>query len=722
MTSGIVPSAEVEAALKRVLESATFGGADRSRRLLRFIVQQTMEGHADRLKDYTLGAEALGRGDEFDPRTDPSARAEASRLRSRLDLYYGSEGAKDEVKILIPKGGYVPVFERRAPAESSSSAPAEQPAGTSPGPERRSQGWRSVWVPLVAAAMAGSAAWVAGGRIDRRPMEPETRVELNTPATTDPASLAISPDGRTIAFVASDADVPRLWARDLGTGRAQAIAGTEYASLPFWSPDGRAIGFFAEGQIRAIDLQSHVVRTLSTAPVPAGAAWNIDGVILHPLVPDSPLYRTTEKEGSLVPATALTAGQTGHRGPTFLPDGRRFLFYAAGNPPVRGIYVGELGNSRVVRLLDADTPAVFVPPGHLLYVQHGSLLACAFDAGTATITGEPVAIAGNVDADPSAGLAALSASRSGTIAYRTGTVGTQRRFVRVDRQGRELAPVGAGVAEQRGPSYGAISPDGRRLAVQRSMDGNTDIWLVDLDRGTPVRFTTEPEPDIAPAWSPTGDRIGYASLVDGVFQLFERSLKGGDRRLLVQTPNPKQITDWSRDGRYVLYRSVTQHPTFDTDIWALQVDGDHAPFPVVRTPFEERDAQFSPDGRWIAYQSKESGRYEIYVHPFSGDGERLRISTDGGVQVRWRGDGRELFYLAPDGKLMAITLTPMEDGRSLRAGVAVPLFQARVGAPQGLALHSYAVGNDGRRFLLDSLVEQQAAPIALILNWQRAGR
>ena len=273
--------------------------------------------------------------------------------------------------------------------------------------------------------------------------------------------------------------------------------------------------------------------------VPAGAAWNSDGVILHPLVPDSPLYHTTEKDGRLTPATTLTPGQTGHRGPTFLPDGRRFLFYAAGSPPVD--LRRRIGELSVDRLLDADSPAVFVAPAHLLYVQHGSLLACAFDADTATITGKPVAIAGNVDVDPSAGFAALSASGSGTIAYRTGTVGTQRRFVWVDRQGRELAPVGAGFAERRGPSYGAISPDGRRLAVQRSMDGNTDIWLLDLDRGIPVRFTTEPEPDIAPAWSPTGDRVGYASLVDGVFQLFERPLKGGRRRLLVQTSHPKQI-------------------------------------------------------------------------------------------------------------------------------------------------------------------------------------
>jgi dipeptidyl aminopeptidase/acylaminoacyl peptidase len=436
-------------------------------------------------------------------------------------------------------------------------------------------------------------------------------------------------------------------------------------------------------------------------------------------VPDSPLFRTTGNGGGLEPATQLASGHTGHRGPTFLPDRRHFLFYAAGTADARGIYVGELGTFRIRRLLDADTPAVFAPPGHLLYVQNATLFAHGFDPENANVRGEPIAIAANVATDSNAGLAAVSASSSGTIAYRTGRVGQQRQLIWVSRHGEELARIG--VPEERGPSYGSISPDARRLAVQRAMDGNTDIWLVDLERGPSVRFTSNPQADIAPMWSPRGDRIAHSSQVKGVFDLFEKSLDGGEHRTLVQSRESKQITDWSRDGRYILYRSVTTTPTADMDIWAVSFDGDRAPFAVVRTPFEERDGQFSPDATWIAYQSNESGRHEVYVQPLKGGRERLRISADGGVQARWRADGRELFYLTSAGQLMAVPIDSLGAGQSLRPRAAVPLFQTRLGAIHGAALHSYAVARDGDRFLLDTVVEQQAPPIALILNWKRPG-
>jgi Tol biopolymer transport system component len=439
-------------------------------------------------------------------------------------------------------------------------------------------------------------------------------------------------------------------------------------------------------------------------------------VVLHPLVPDSPLFRTTASGGKVEPATQLASGQTGHRGPIFLPDGRRFLFFAAGSPDARGVYLGELGTLTATRLLDADAPAVFVPPGHLLYVQHATLFARRFDPASATVSGEPASLADHVAVEPSAGLAAVAAASSGTIAYRTGPVGPRRQFIWFDRHGTELERIG--VPEERGPSYGSISPDGRRLAVQRAMDGNTDIWLVDIERGPSTRFTSDPQADIAPVWSPRGDRIAYASQVDGVFELFEKPLAGTSPRLLVRTGQPKQITDWSRDGRYLLYRSVATSTSVDMDIWAVALDGDRTPIALVRTAFEERDAQFSPDGTWIAYQSNESGRPEVYVQPFGAGGERLRISATGGVQARWRADGRELFYLTLEGQLMTVPMTPGNHRRSLRPGAPSPLFQASVGATQGIALHSYVVAPDGQRFLLDTVAEQPAAPIALILNWK----
>jgi len=720
-----VSSTDVEAHLEKVLGSATFRGAERSRRLLRFIVEETLQGRADRLKDYTLGAEALGRGDQFDPRTDPIARVEMSRLRTRLDVYYATEGAADEVRIVVAKGGYVPLFEARLPAAETSGPPLSADDGNHGNavarePRSRASRWPAIWVPLAAAALAAAATWwlLRPGRGAAE--SPEVRLELTTAPTTDPSSLALSPDGRTLVYLAGGADVPRLWTRNLGDPEPHALAGTEYAAFPFWAPDGRAIGFFAEGKVKAIDLRTGMVRTLSTAPVPAGAAWNADGIILHPLVPDSPLFRTTGNGGALEPATQLAAGQTGHRGPTFLPDGRHFLFYAAGSAEARGIYVGELGTFNIRRLLDADAPAVFAPPGHLLYVQNATLFAQAFDAESATVSGEPMAIAANVATDSSTGLAAVTASSSGTIAYRPGLAGQQRQLIWVNRDGEELTRIG--VAEERGPSYGSISPDGRRLAMQRAMDGNTDIWLVDLERGPSVRFTTNPQADIAPVWSPRGDRIAYSSQVGGVFDLFEKPLGGGEHQLLVHSSESKQITDWSRDGRLLLYRSVTATPKADMDIWAVPFDGDRTPFAVVRTPFEERDGQFSPDATRIAYQSNESGRHEIYIQPLKGGGERLRISADGGVQARWRADGRELFYLTPAGRLMAVPIDVLDGGRSLRPGAAVPLFQARLGSIHGVALHSYVVARDGQRFLLDAVVEQQAAPIALILNWKPPGR
>jgi Tol biopolymer transport system component len=718
-----VSSHEVEAHLDRVLNSATFRGADRSRRLLHFIVSETLQGRADRLKDYTLGAEALGRGEDFDPRTDPIARVEASRLRSRLDVYYATDGSSDSVRIVVPKGGYVPQFEARSktvatseplttPTDSAASAGARARAG-------RAWRWSGLWGPLASAAVAAVATWWLVNPQGAPAPSSEVRLELTTPSTTDLASLAISPDGQTLVFVAAGGEVPRLWMRGLGDTDARPLAGTEYAAFPFWSPDGRAIGFFADGRVKAIDLQTRLVRTLSSAPVPAGGAWNREGVVLHPLVPDSPLFRTTASGAKLEPATQLASGQTGHRGPVFLPDGRHFLFFAAGSPEARGVYLGELGTLGSTRLLDADAPAVFVPPGSLLYVQHATLFARRFDPSSATVSGEPVTLTHHVAMEPTAGLTAVAASSSGTIVYRTGPVGPRRQFIWVDRYGKELERIG--VPEERGPSYASISPDGRRLAVQRAMDGNTDIWLVDVERGPSIRFTSDPQADIAPVWSPRGDRIAYASQVNGVFELFDRPLNRASPRLLVRTGHPKQVTDWSRDGRHLLYRSVAASPGSDMDIWAVALDGDRTPIAVVRTAFEERDAQFSPNGAWIAYQSNESGQHEVYVQPFAEGADRLRISANGGVQARWRADGRELFYLTLQGQLMSVPITPGDDGRSLRPGAPGPLFQASVGATQGISLHSYLVAPGGERFLLDTIVEQPAAPIALILNWKQPG-
>ncbi len=710
--------AEVEACLERVLESATFRTAERSRRLLRFIVDETLQGRADRLKDYTLGAEALGRGDDFDPRVDPVARVEASRLRSRLDVYYATEGADDEVRILLPKGGYVPRFIARA-TDPTPGAVNDTDLAPRRFPGSRATSWLRPMAWAVVGTLVAGGAWLVG-RQSAATRAPILHLELTTPTTTDPASIAISPDGRRLAFVASDQGVPRLWVRDLSSAVPRPLAGTDHAALPFWSPDGHALGFFADSRVRRVDLGTGLVRTISSAPVPAGAAWSPEGVILHGLVPDSPLYRVSADGSGLEAATRLVPGQVGHRAPVFLPDGRRFLFQATGRPDVRGVFLGELGSTTARRLVAADAPALLAGPDVLLFVQRDTLVAQRFDPASATLLGAPVVVAEDVVAGPGAGPAAVSASTSGAIAYRTGTAGAVRRFVWFDRRGREVGYVGD--LEARGPAYASLSPDGRRIAMQRTTDGNTDIWIVDVDRGTAVRFTSEPGPEIAPVWSPGGDRIAYAAAGDGTFQLVEKALQGADATLLVRTPQAKQASDWSPDGRHLLYRTVTTDPAVDMDVWTVPLDGDRTPVALVRTPFEERDAQFSPDGTWVAYQSNESGQYEVYMQPFGRSGERLRISSRGGVQARWRADGRELFYLTLNGELTAVPLAWSDGGRTVTPGSPAPLFTARVGSIQGISRHSYVVSADGERFLFDVLFERQPPPISIILNWAAPGR
>jgi Tol biopolymer transport system component len=701
-----VGSAAVLEQLERMLGSTTFRGAERSSSLLRFVVEQTVQGHAERLKDYTLGAEVLKRGELFDPRTDPIARVEASRLRSRLDLYYATEGAADPVLISLPKGGYVPQFEARGPATGGV------------GPMTRAAPPRLWWAAtLVGIPVAFALGLATRGRPPDPPAAPELRLEIATPPTTDPVSVALSPDGRSIVFVASTDGVSRLWLRSLDSTSATPLANTEYASLPFWSPDGRAIGFFADLRLKRLDLHSGLVRDLARALVPAGASWNRDGDILHPGVPDGPLYRTGADGSGRVLETALAPGQTGHRAPFFLPDQRHFVFYVMGSAAVRGIYLGELGSTTVVRLVDADAPAVFAPPAHLLYVSQRTLFAHALDLQRRAIAGEPVAIAEGIAISAEAGIPALTASPAGAIAFRAGDAGGRRQFVWFDRHGRELSRVGA--AESAGPSYAAISPDRRRLAVQRTTAGNTDIWLIDLERSTSVRLTSEAQADICPIWSPNGDRVVYSSIRGGTFQLVERAIADASSTDVLTTPLSKQATDWSRDGRWLLFRSIAGVGA-ELDVWALPLSGDRTPVPVAATQFEERDAQFSPQARWIAYQSNESGRNEIYVQPFQHHGDKVRISTGGGAQARWRADGRELFYLTLDGRLMATPITFGLDEATMSAGTPVPLFRARVGAVQDRSTQHYVVSPDGQRFLLDTVVEEAVPPVTIVLNWQPA--
>jgi Tol biopolymer transport system component len=504
--------------------------------------------------------------------------------------------------------------------------------------------------------------------------------------------------------------------RSLDAVSARPLPGTEGASFPFWSPDGRSVGFFGDGKLKRIDVDGGQPQNLTDAPAGRGASWNRDGTIIFtPAFASSPIFRIPAAGGEPSPVTRPESPkQTSHRFPQFLPDGRHFLYYVQGIPESRGIYIGDLQGSETRRLLDADSAAVYATPGRLLFVRQGTLFAQDFDAARLELRGNASPVAERIALDTAAeGSAAVSASRAGPFVYRTGSGSGLRQFVWLDRSGKDIGKAGGLLSTL----SVELSPDGRRVALHQRANQNIDVWLLELGRGVLSRFTFDPAQDVFPIWSPDGSRIVFGSNRKDSSDLYQKPAIGaGTEELLLATAQEKFPTDCSPDGRFLLYRSVD--PKTGDDLWALPLDGDRKPFPVVQTNFDERDAQFSPDGKWIAYQSNESGRFEIYIQPFPGPGSKLQVSTNGGAQVRWGPNGKELFYIALDARLMAVPIRLASNPQTAEPGSPTPLFATRVGgALQGTFRQQYDVSSDGQRFLMNTITEEAASPITVILNW-----
>jgi eukaryotic-like serine/threonine-protein kinase len=571
---------------------------------------------------------------------------------------------------------------------------------------------RSTLILISALALATAVAIVLGFLAFRpRSGSPELRLEITTPPSQDPAAVAVSSDGQQIVFVADDEGRSRLWLRSLASSSAKPLAKTDGAADPFWSPDGSSIGFFAEGKLKRIDLGNGLVQTLSTVPNGGvlGGTWNSDSLILYGQTA-GPIMRISANGGTPVEVTRLTAGQAAHRTPRFLPDGKTFLFSVL-NSEGRGIHVGRLDSAMTQRLLDAGN-AEYLSPSKLLFVREGTLFAQDFDPDAMKLAGSPELVAERVVGQ------SLSVSGKGTIVYRTTSPNAQprRQFVWFDRSGKELSKVGEPLNVQ----DPAMSPDGRRVAVSRISEAGRHIWILDLGQEFFSRFTFRTATETIPVWC--GSQIIFGG--DGgssPYDLYEKSIAGaGSETLLLDRPGSQVPTDCSADGRVLLYRE--NDPRTGYDVWALPMDGKRNPVPVAQTAADERDAQFSADGKWIAYQSDESGRFEIYVQPFPGTGGKFQISTGGGEQVRWRRDGKEMFYTAPDGRLMAVPIRFTSNGQSIEAGEPMPLFMTRVGGRLNVpSVQQYAVATDGQRFLMntDATDETSISPISLILNWAR---
>jgi hypothetical protein len=380
--------------------------------------------------------------------------------------------------------------------------------------------------------------------------------------------------------------------------------------------------------------------------------------------------------------------------------------------------MASLDGGEPTRVLAAETAAAYVPPGYLFTVSRGVLVAQPFDASSGVVTGDPIPLAQAVATDSAFNLGAFSVSEAGVLAHRSGAA-APRQLVWFDRAGRELGALGP--AEDTALSVPQLSRDGRQVAVFRVVQGNGDVWLIEVARGIASRFTFDPATDGSAVWSPDGSRLIFRSQRNkGISDLFEKPANGAaDEQPLLMTAQNKSVMDWSPDGNFLLYTS--DDAKTQSDLWALPLSGERKPFPVVQTSFDEAQGQFSPDGRWVVYASNETGRYEVYVRPFPGPGGKWQVSTAGGIYPRWRGDGQELFYVTLDNRLMAAPIRVSPDARTLAPGAPVALFATRlaiagnVGIGGYISRAQYAVASDGRFLML--VAPEDTSPITIVQNW-----
>jgi Tol biopolymer transport system component len=577
------------------------------------------------------------------------------------------------------------------------------------------------WMAFAAAMSIAFTVLAAVHFREKTP--PEMRLEINTPPTSAPGGFALSPDGEGIVFVASGDGPQRLWLRTFDNTEARPIAGTEGADFPFWAPDGRSIGFAANGKLQRIDVAGGPTQILADAPAFRGATWNVDGVILFAPASAGPLLRIAASGGAPVAVTKVGPPQvSSHRFPQFLPDGQHFLFYALGAAETAGVYWGSLNGSEPKRLTTADTAALYLAEADIrrkdaiVFMRQRALLAQPFDTDRGELSGDTTLVAGSVDSIQGYSVGAFSVSANGRLAYRSAGDGrTQLSWY--DRTGKILGSAG-------GPDSNTLhtpelSADGRQLAAFRSDRNNAGIWLMDLSRGDMSRLSFDPDSSF-PVWSPDGKYIAFDSTRKGAVNLYVKASNGsGAEELLLDTPNNKRVQDWSRDGRLLLYEENGAKTSWD--LWALPLNGakvnssDPKPVPVATTASEEMQGQLSPDGHWVAYRTNESGRPEIVVQAFPNPTGKWQVSANGGGQPRWRADGRELYFIAPDGNMMAAPITVV--GETLTAGTPTALFQTYLSATSNLVRAIYAVARDGR-FLINQQLESTLTPITLVLYWK----
>jgi serine/threonine-protein kinase len=593
---------------------------------------------------------------------------------------------------------------------SGGVASGVEPRPASPAPARRVP----LWMLLPAGALLAGALFVLGYTM--RPVEPGRLLRAALPLVegavldTDNTAIAISPDGRTLAFVASTPQSRiRIWVRPMDGMQAQPLLGTEGASYPFWSPDGRAIGFFADGKLKKIPATGGAAQTLCDAPDARGASWSSKGVIAFSPAPFGGLFQVSAAGGTTAPLTQLEKEGMTHRLPHFLPDGNRLLFFSGNSLADKGnaILALDLTTKAITTVAQENSGGQLAPPSHLAFIRDGHLMVQSIDLAHLKITGEAIPIAEGVTYNPNRWAGQFTFSATGLLAFQAGGADRLAQLTWFDLEGKSLGVIG-----NPAPILGvSLSPDGKRAAVSVGSSNGADIWIYDLARGQGTRFTFAKIGVFyqAPLWSPDGRQIAFSNS-DG--EILTKADDGSSPERVVFTgPIANREPDsWSPDGKLL---SVRMQSGTSYDEWIVPVDKQGEARSFISTPVSDYSGRFSPDGRWFSYVSNESGRGELYVIPFPGPGGKWQISNGGALDGWWLGMGLGILYQTEEGRLMTVQI--QATGTNLQIGEPRSVLG-------GASLRNpFAVGPDGTRLLAAMPAGQTGTPtLSLVVNWREA--
>ena len=704
----------VRCALESVISSDAFAGSKRCQDFLRLVVERALAGELDDLCERTIGVEIFGRPAAYDTADDAVVRVRATEVRKRLAKYYSEAEATPVVRIELPPGSYVPEFHWSSRTRVEDELVTATPHVTVAPRWRRAPAF--VIGALLVAVSVAVIIW-----LQRRP-KPQSlnavRLSLGLPEGVTLQRnwhpfehIALSPDGQMLAFAATDSSgQSTLWLRPLSSSEARRIDQSEGALLPFWSPDSEFIGFWAGGKLKKVRRSGGVPEVIYAVPEIAQGAWGPDGSILFARAVNSPILRVSPSGGAATPVTSLLPEQVSQMWVQFLPDGKRFIYLARTNltnaDPGAQIYMQSLDGGNPIPLLTSQSRAVAVPD-YLLFARGQSLFAQRMDWKALQKMDDPALVARNVAASPAyLGTSEFTASQNGVLIYGTAAGSSFDQLKWYGRDGTVIGSLEPVVDYQQF----TLSPDGKHLALNSFHQHATgSLWLIDLASNTTTPLTTDPHAQSDPVWSPDSRYVAFNLLPHGGTDppfLVQKIQIGSEQPQLIYGDNERHwVEDWSPDGRFLL--------THDTKTFSIiPLTGDGKPKAMYSSSFLKDEFHLSPDGQLIAYGENRAGRWEVFVASFPSFDYIKKVSVAGGAQPRWRGNGRELFFLDLEGRMMSATVAR---GSPPEIGIPRKLFDT--GLIPDPTINQYAVTEDGLKFLVLEPRKGFLETYSVVLNW-----